>query len=105
MHVIAIVVATAALAACAARGLVEEPETIARLGFLNGPDIRRADVEARLGAPAAIYEDGKVVSYSLYMSRDGLSVTGSPLGTEQYSLVLEYGTDGRVVRRALTRRK
>jgi hypothetical protein len=105
MHRLLISVAILALSACAARGVVEEPETTAQLGFLNGPDVNRSYVEARLGAPAATYEGGTVVSYMLYMWKNRLSSLPESWMAAQYALLLLYDTDGRLVRRALTRRQ
>lgn len=116
------------LAACAARTVVDDPGMIAHLGFLNGMDVRRAHVEARLGTPAAIYEDGTVVSYTLYLNNNILSSAPSksvqehesrrspegPVGLRdpaggtldpQYALLLEYDANGRLVRHALLRRR
>ena len=66
----------------------------------------RDEIEARLGAPAALYEQGAVVSYRLYTGVDGQVMTASrsaqSAGT--YTLVLQYGPDGRVTRHALLQR-
>jgi hypothetical protein len=99
-------VAIAAVSACASRGAVDDPAAIAQLGFLNGPDVTRAYVEARLGAPSTTYEGGAVASYTLFMKNDRLATTvdGNPgMISGRYALLLHYDADGRLVRRALTR--
>lgn len=93
-----------ALAACASsRGPVEEAGVTARLGFLDQPGLTRADVEARLGEATASYEQDAVVSYGVYVQRDGRLTTTRTDGTARYTLMLEYAPDGRVRRHALLR--
>lgn len=90
------------LAACATRGTEPDtPQNAARLGFLGSP-VARHEVEARLGRPSATYESGRVVSYLVYMHDGGLTTEGR-LHADRFELMLEYGPDDRVVRRALVR--
>lgn len=93
------------LAGCASsRGEVRDAGVVAQLGFLDRPGLTRAEVEARLGAATAHYEKDAVVSYAVYVERDGRLTTTLPDGRlPRYTLMLEYAPDGRVLRHALLR--
>ena len=87
------------------RGVVQDADVTGRLGFLNGPGLTRADVEARLGGATAHYEKDSVVSYPVYVGRDGrLTTTLADARAPRYTLMLEYAPDGHVRRHALLRR-
>lgn len=92
------------LSACASsRGPIENADVTAQLGFLNRPGLTRADVEARLGEAPKDYEMDSVVSYAVYVDRDGRLTTTRTDGWARYTLMLEYAPDGRVLRHALLR--
>ena len=85
------------------RAPIDDEELISQLGFLQPGGPTRAEVEARLGAPAHVYESGRVVTYVLG-ERDGrLTALGSS-GRMGYTLVIEYAGDGKLARRALVHR-
>lgn len=93
------------LAGCASsRGEVHDADVVAQLGFLDRPGLTRSDVEARLGGATAHYEKDAVVSYAVYVERDGRLTTTLPdARPPRYTLMLEYAPDGRVLRHALLR--
>jgi hypothetical protein len=103
----------AVLSACAGitRGVVEDPKMTTQLAFLNGSNVSRASVEARLGAPSASYEGGTVVSYGLYTGTDTvynddlLKTTPNVWGPPRYALLLQYDPNGQLVRYVLIRRR
>lgn len=98
-----VVIALALLAACASRGAVSDPAVLAQLGFLNGPDVTRAYVEARLGLPSETFEGGSVTSYRLYMVNGRLTTFFDRAMSARYALLLHYDADGRLARHALAR--
>ena len=92
-----------AIAGCATRGPVDDRQVIDQLGFLRPGGPTRAGVEKRLGPPAQVYESGRVVTY-LVEERDGRLTALAYSGRGGYTLVIEYGADGRLARRALVQR-
>jgi len=77
---------------------------MAKLGFLEGGNATRAEIESRLGSPNTIYERGRLVTYSIWEYEGRLTTDYSRLATRSYTLVIEYGPDGSVARRSLVRR-
>jgi hypothetical protein len=55
---------------------------------------------SRLGVPANVYESGRIVSYVLYLHDNRFGLQDLP-GSACYGLVIAYGDDGQIVRRAI----
>lgn len=97
------VAAIAGLLACGTepRSTVSPDSALAaELGFIRGPRVARAMVEARLGAPEFSYESGRIVSYTLLDDKGRLSQTR---GFSCYALMIEYDRDGVIAHHALLR--
>jgi hypothetical protein len=92
-----------ACAGCATRGPVDDQRVVDQLGFVRPGGPTRAEVEDRLGPPAHVYEGGRVVTYAID-ERDGRLTATAYAASGGYTLVIEYGADGKVARRALVRR-
>lgn len=95
-----VVLAASGLAGCAtARAPVDTPPALAWLSFLDEPGLLRADVDQRLGAPRAVYEQGRVASYRLRVHRPWYDLRDS--FDDLYALMVEYDEAGHVRRHAL----
>jgi len=102
------------LSACASHvAPVKDATVLKELGFLRLESTGREEVLVRLGTPARIYEDGRIVSYAVYKTADGrLSVTaasaalapGELFGGERYTLILVFKSDGTLDRQGLVGR-
>ena len=86
------------------RAPIDDQNLIARLGFLKPGGPTRAEVEARLGPPGHVYENGSVVTYAVGERDDGRLTVMNPSGPVGYTLVIEYAADGKLARRTLVRR-
>lgn len=75
----------------------------AQLGFVNEPGLTREVIVARLGEPTAVFEGGRVVSYSLAIHEGSgkLGVVSAGLGC--FALLVEYAEGGAVTRHSLIR--
>ncbi len=93
-----------AVAACSTRAPVRESEIGDRLGFLLPQVVSRSDIEARLGPPANIYENGRIATWHVH-ERDGRFETiaqgSNTWGV--YCVVLAFDAQGRLERRGLVR--
>ncbi|HXZ91487.1 MAG TPA: hypothetical protein VEG36_01275 [Burkholderiales bacterium] len=79
---------------CACSSTVErvsDPKELQALGFLQANAVSRREVEGRLGQPGTIYENGRIVTYSLAKRDDRFEVTGS--AAPEYTLVVVYRAD------------
>jgi hypothetical protein len=96
------------------RGVVDDRSPLqTELGFMRDPAIRRQDIEARLGAPSASFEGGRIVSYAVRYdaSRKRLGLVPEQEHPSKdvsgarncYGLMIAYEADGRVMRYALVR--
>jgi hypothetical protein len=95
----------AALAACSTVHVVAEPEKVRQLGFVEPGKVTRAQVEARLGRPLKVYENGRVTTYTLG-EKDGRFAQFGPFDSPStYALVLVFGADDVLERRAVVRVK
>ena len=84
------------------RGPVDDTVLRGQLGFLQGEAVDRSLVVARLGAPAAVFEGGRLSLYRVY-ERAG-RLTQEPVAASRcFSLVIEYLDSGRLRRHALVR--
>jgi hypothetical protein len=104
-----------ALVACASEGDVRAPVDTqsplqGELGFLLAAEAGRGEVETRLGEPAASFEAGRIVSYAvrydgrrLVLVPDSAQARSVGAATGCFGLMIEYSTDGRIVRHALIR--
>lgn len=119
-----ILLATALVAGCASHIPYHDTSLDHRslesyLSFLR-PGASRATVEARLGPPPSVFEDGRVVAYRLWEIRDTVRIFGEHFlvpATEQkvtyrtaceasfgrceselIQVMIEFGADGRVLR-------
>lgn len=101
--VLATVALCLAIAGCATRGPVDDQQVVDQLGLLRPGGPTRAEVEDRLGLPARVYEGGRVVTYTL-VEWDGRLTATAYSAYGGYTLVIEYGADGKLARRALVRR-
>jgi hypothetical protein len=75
-----------------------EDALTAELGFVRGGNVTRGMIEARLGAPTATYEGGRIVSYMVFDDKGRLSLT---YGGDCYAVMIEYASDAVVARHAL----
>jgi len=79
--------------------LPPDSQELAGLGFLNEPGVTAETVLARLGAPSRSFEDGRIVSYTVYYNREHKQLSDvRRLPSDCYALMIEYGA-GRVVAR------
>lgn len=100
---IAIVAATAGCGSV--RGVVDDAALSEQLAFLSRPEISRPEVEARLGTASETYEQGTVVSYALYLEGENrLTTVAGSTRKADYTLMLHYGPDGRLLRHSLLRK-
>jgi len=90
-HVVLGLLGAAAIAGCSA--------TIQSIGkgsarelvpFIEDGKTTRADVVAKLGNPVDTFEQGKIVTYRMRPTGDGLSVAGSLDKDASYELVLSF---------------
>jgi hypothetical protein len=89
---------------------VKDAAVLKELGFLRAGSTGREEVLERLGTPSRAYEEGRIVSYSVYKTADGrLSVAASSAamapgelsGGERYTLILVFKSDGTIDRQSL----
>jgi hypothetical protein len=67
-----IVIAIIACAAgCAKRDRIGDSEELRYEGFLQDGHTTKSEVEARLGPPRSVFEDGKVIIYRIFMDDAG----------------------------------
>lgn len=72
------------------------------LAFLQAPRVTRHEVEARIGAPVATYESGRITTFRLIRTESGYAPgpTNAPV-----TLVVVYGPDDAVERWSLVERE
>jgi len=95
----------AALASGACGGIHRAPVSdralLDQLGFLQAGSVTQSTIEARLGPPAHVYANDGIAAYHLF-ERDGrLTTFSSELDDRRYTLMLQYGSDGVLLRRSL----
>lgn len=105
------ILCASALAACASFiAPVKDTAVLNQLGFLRSGTTSRGEILTRLGTPARLYEDGRILSYPVYRTSDGrLSVTASSAvttlgefsGGDRYTLILVFTSDGVLDRQSL----
>lgn len=82
-----------------------------RFKFLRDAHTTRSEIHNRLGEPASLYENGRIITYILREYHDGQlrldnwEHLGSPavLRNPTYHLVLVFGADGVLERHSLVR--
>lgn len=93
------------LTACASdspRVVVGDQEAIeSELGFLRDVDTDRGMVLARLGPPTALFEGGRVVSYTVFFDLRTRRLSLSETLGGCFGLMIEYSPVGRIARHAL----
>jgi hypothetical protein len=72
------------------------------LAFLHGARVPRHEVEARIGAPVATYENGRITTFRLTRTESGYAP--GPMDA-RITLVVIYGPDDAVERWGLVDRK
>jgi hypothetical protein len=82
------------LAGCAAPpvGPVGDAADLQALAFLQQSSMSRQEVEARMGLPTSVYEQGRIVTYGLRRRGAGWEVYGDP----SHYLVILYRPDDTV---------
>ncbi len=84
----------------------------AELGFVREAGVTRAQVELRLGAPAASFEQGRVVNYAvrydagrrqLEVVSEQASKAGGVPGRGCFGLMIRYGPDDSIAAYTLVR--
>ena len=100
----AALVLVGAVAACSTRAPVRESEIGDRLGFLQPQVVSRSDIEARLGPPANVYEDGRIATWHIH-EREGHfeTIAQGSNAWGIYCVVLAFDAQGRLERRGLVR--
>jgi hypothetical protein len=100
----AIVVGTAFIFGACSSTLerVPDSEAVKGFAFLQANTVTRQEIQGRIGAPAATYENGRIATYPLTKS-DGRFAPGGDHPT--FTLVVIYGQDGMVERWSLVDRE
>lgn len=98
-----------------ARGPIPEASPLlAELGFVRAAGASRYDVETRLGPPPESFEDGRIVSYAVFLdvrshrlslvqALGALPHSSSVAPGACFGLMIEYSPEGAIVRHALIR--
>lgn len=73
-------------------GPVDSPSEVQALGFLQQSSVSRPEVEARLGPPTSVYEQGRIVTYGLRQRAGNWEVHGD----SSRHLVIVYRADDTV---------
>jgi hypothetical protein len=95
----AIVLIACLLTACATSERLNSSQTARYDGFIRDGQTTKSQVEAQLGSPRAVFEEGRVLMYRVYLLDDGrMNLQGKG---DCYACVLAFGKDSVLERHSL----
>jgi hypothetical protein len=87
------------LTACATSERLNSSQIARYDGFIRDGQTTKSQVEAQLGSPWAVFEEGRVLMYRVYLQADGrIYLQGRD---ECHACVLAFGEDGVLERHSL----
>jgi hypothetical protein len=87
------------LTACATSERLNSSQSSRYEGFIRDGQTTKSQVEAQLGHPRAVFEEGRVLTYRVYLQDDGrMNLQGKG---DCHACVLAFGEDGVLERHSL----